>query len=1521
MARKRLNKKVIVALTLSVFASMIVLSVLMLRQLQHRDPQYFVDQARQYEQAGEWKSAFVFYQRAWDQSKDARYLVSVGNVLLADGELGRALASWRAALVNQPDLTDAHIRYVEVLLEMATLYGRLEDWRTVHEAVAGFLASAAARSAEQEAFARHADGLALIALAARDRDNLQRGEVELGRAVELAPDDVTYSLDLADHYRLHERADEGERLYRSLIERYPTAGSDAARVRVALARYLASAGRDDEAEAAFKEGVALAEGENPALRDARLEFAKFLSQRWAVLKQQGAPDSETDPLFKRTEAILTACIEDDGEAYEPYLQLAALYGTAGRHADVVDISERRLRMGLSRTGVTGQRNRLNAFTLMIYASQACVSRAVELSEEGTREEHDAWLEKADRYLADARGEFPEHPRVHYQSGRLKLARGLDREALVDLRAADEQYRTYARVNWDNKLLLARTHLRLNEAGAAREVLEGVLDVARQGRGVGAGFWTLYAQVLLQVGELDRAMAICDQILLVDTGNADAVQIKAAALERKGRSLAASQLIETASGDPVVGRLLESQGLVLDGDLPGAIDVLRRVLVDHPADPRIVGAAVRVLLAADRADEAREVVRAALAVDPEHTQLQALGVLTSEGLSSEQRDDAMLRVLGGLEDPYQRALEMAGFFWRHGDAAEAIVQLDVALGHLAAKDTPLTKNTTTAQHRTLLTMKLSVAASIDDAAAMAAARDEAVAANVDGVGGKSVIGLYHMHRREFEPAMAALQAALEEQPTDPLTLVTLGDCLQLADRHDEAGPFYDRAVRANPNDGRAHRGLAMLAKKRGDEGAYAEAMEFCRRLLPDDPWVKAALLADREEQDPAGAIARREQMLAESPDDLANLERLARLCSSAGELDKADRYYERLLALRPNEKDVVVMVSGHFRRTDRPARALAVVKAFTESRPTAETRADAMILLASHYLHVHDEDLVEQTLLAAAQEAETFEVSQAIAEFYLRYQGRPEKALPWLDKAVAHATETNSPHLAKVMAARVSCLLHPSLGDVDAARQGVDDLLARFPRNPQGLLLRSEVLSRSGRIDGAIDALSDYLRLHPDDPNALYQRALHHHAMGHAAATIADLEAIKRLHPLALQLKPRLLLARLYRQAGHPDRWIHELERVVSDAPNEAEPCEALVAAYIEEKRLADAERVVSARINRAAPAAEPRWYFLRGQVGFESGDYERALADFQRGAEVGGFSAEGVRNVLDIYLRLDRPADGIEYYGRYASSEQPTAGLLAHYARLLAKAGRVSEAVDTFRRAMSLATADAGALASVTTDLLAVWSPADATAQFEKQVVPDELARANERVLARLDRVAGRFVDAARRLEGLVVAGRSGPERALLWQETGDVYQLGGRPEEARSAYKRSVEEDPDNWVTLNNMAYLLSDQIGEHALALDYARRAVVSAGSADTYDTLGWIHVGLKEYSQGIAALSRAVRLDSEAALSYYHLGEAYRRDGQLSEASDVLHRGREILVGGAAIGEPGLLERIDTALARVQRSETAP
>jgi tetratricopeptide (TPR) repeat protein len=224
----------------------------------------------------------------------------------------------------------------------------------------------------------------------------------------------------------------------------------------------------------------------------------------------------------------------------------------------------------------------------------------------------------------------------------------------------------------------------------------------------------------------------------------------------------------------------------------------------------------------------------------------------------------------------------------------------------------------------------------------------------------------------------------------------------------------------------------------------------------------------------------------------------------------------------------------------------------------------------------------------------------------------------------------------------------------------------------------------------------------------------------------------------------------------------------------------------------------------------------------------------------------------------------------------------------------------------------------VTGDLRLAFPPAKAVALFEDTKPGDTMIRVNDRILARLFGLADQYEDAAALLEKLIETYSDGAERAVLLQELGAAHQMAGNPERARWAYEEALKYSSDNWITLNNLAYLLSDQLDESKAARPYAERAVALADNPHTLDTLGWIYVGLGEYSPAIAELSRAVRLDPSVALSYYHLGEAYRRNGQVGEAGEILRSGRDL---ARTAGDSKLIVLFDASLERVENSDTVP
>jgi len=1533
MARKQINKNLVVAITLCGFALMIVLSALMLRQLQQRDPKYFVALAESAAAQGQWQQAAVFYEQAAQQTNSAKYLVEVGEMWLRDGDVQYARLNWRKALTQEPQLIEGHVRQLRLLLRMARLYDASQYWEEVRDAADAMLKVETEKTASQTALAQNARGLALIQLRDRGAD-ADEGLGDLQSASQLAPESVDYSIDLAGEYVRREQMDKAEQVFAGLIAANTKPGAEASKVRVADARYWSGRGKSDEAERLLNEALTLAGDDMKALHDAKVAYADFVMRQWTQAMRDKNDADRATTLFDKAEAILRECTDADPEAFDAFIEMATLYRSAGKFAEVVDVCEKRISRGLSRKGVEATQNRMSAFTLMIQASEACMALGISAGQEGRIAERTSWLARAEQYVADARGEAPTHPRVLSQAGRVKIARGQERAGLDDLRAADEAYRSFGTVNWENRMIRARVHLQLNEAGAAKQVLEEVIDDPAKARAADAGIWNLYAQTLIQVGEPNRALGIVDRVLATIPDSKDAKRIKAAALERLGRNTEAGNLEKELSGSDTVRAILEARSASLSGDSERALTVLRKALDADPADQRIVSALVEELTGLNRKEEAQQIVNDAIAKNPNDEALRRLAISIRTDLTPEQRDQAMLKLIESEQDAYKKALSLVAFHLRKNNAAEALRAVVEAEQHLKAADTPMAQQATAVQHAALLRTKLRAASQVSDEAAMAAARDEGAKSNVDGAGGKSILGLYHLLRREYELAAQAFRDALAEQPTQVSSMVFLGQCLQSLGRADEARDEFERAARINPNETMAHQGLALLAQMRGDTGAFQRELAVCERLAPDDTWVREQVLVRTEEADPAAAILRREQQLAEHPDDAMSLQRLASLYETAKDQEKADRSHLRLIELQPDDLRVAGTAAAYFRRTDRAGRALEIVKHYAESRPTREQQAGAAILVANEYFQQKDLHSVERTLLDAADLVATLEVAQTLADFYFRQAENAGKAIVWFDKAVELAVAAQSPHLSAILERRIACLLDRNVNDLDRARKDVAELRRRFPDNAQGPLLDSEVHARAGQINEAVALLSEYLAKRPDDSYASFQRARYEMAMGRPAAAIDDLERIKRNDPLAFGGESRIILARLHDRAGRKDLWIAELESLAKDAPDSPRALQELVEAYIREKRYADAERIVTAQINRTAEKPDARWFFLRGRISLELKDADKALADFRKGAEVAGSTPAAISTVLDAYIRLARFVEGAAYYVGLGASNETDPVVLAQYAQLSARAGQPDSAIESFRRAMALATAcdsnradtnstdsspaRSDALASLTENLRAAFPTDQAVALFEKTPASPPIADANDRILIRLYRLSKKPDAAVALLDKAIDRAQTDCRRASLFHEKGDTHQEAGQMDRAIEAYEEALKYDAENWVTLNNVAYVLSDKRGDNKLALPYAKKAAAKAENPYTLDTLGWIYVGLGDYVSAAAELSRAIRLNPDYALPYYHLGESYRRGGRFDDAADILAGGRRM---AESAGDADLLALIDASLEKNRSHESSP
>ena len=111
-----------------------------------------------------------------------------------------------------------------------------------------------------------------------------------------------------------------------------------------------------------------------------------------------------------------------------------------------------------------------------------------------------------------------------------------------------------------------------------------------------------------------------------------------------------------------------------------------------------------------------------------------------------------------------------------------------------------------------------------------------------------------------------------------------------------------------------------------------------------------------------------------------------------------------------------------------------------------------------------------------------------------------------------------------------------------------------------------------------------------------------------------------------------------------------------------------------------------------------------------------------------------------------------------------------------------------------------------------------------------------------------------------------------------------GSQKTASDAYERVLERAPNNFVALNNLAWVYFERGDERAL--DLAKRAYDPAGRRpDVADTYGWMLVESGQVERGVKILERAARGAPDQMEIHYHLAAAINKAGDPERALEIL------------------------------------
>lgn len=1528
---KKLNKNLVLGLAVLGFAITTAAGIALVQILQRSDPAELAAKGERYaksEDPEDWLRAYQYYNRAYNVSDDARYLIPAADMFRKLGREGDALKMLKTAVVVQPDLLEAQEKILDLDLEISRMSPRSTDgWLEVKTTAQAILDLP---GQENHARALYGMGAALLGLKELSPENESLGVEYLGKAIAADPTAVEPVQTLFAHLcqgkedkperELYEcpsdRANQVHDMLTALVAQTTKPGKDAADARCLLAQfYIQNTEEFDRAAELYTEAQKVAGDDKEVQADVHAEAGTFWRIRWTVLKsdptESRRPQEEIDQAYANAVTAADKSIAMNPQGFQGYFLRAELYRLTDDVPMAIKTLERRLDLPFMREGFKSFLTRAGRYSLLIALADLNISM-MPGEERGSAafEQHSS---EASRYIEDALGEFPERPEASHSHGKLAYVRGEFSEAVKWFERSDEQS---ALPNPLNLHYLALARLQLGQTGAALEAIQRAASLPKATVDIVA----TYAQILQRTGHNRAAVDAANAALRVDPTNAQALLAQAAAYEALGESERVMPNLEKITKDQPQLIAAQARFLASQKKEQQAIDLLQKALAQNASDPQLVSTAAEIYRTMNRLDDARALIDTALAAKPDDFELR-LAKLRFSDLDEAARRKAYTELIATLPDEYDRVIRLAAVHAEEDNAAEQRTNLERAKDLLIAGSTPAAQRMGQPALRAVVDRLFELYTREEDYAAL----DRLVAqtaewnngAGLDGAEGLSYRGrrmlidglmasaksadaeaagdnagakrLADQAAEHYRKTIDTLQLALDKFPSSGETYAQLGEAYLQTNRLAEARAAMEKSNDLLPNNPAVIKRLAYICRRLNDDAGFRNWLALCRETIPDDPWVIEQSIIIDEETNPREGIARREKLRRDNPDDIQNLAALARLYHQVGDTTKARECVDALLAL----KDIgqyAAPVAALLRELDEPERALSLLEQNLRDAPN-EDKAEAQLLIAAH-LAATSSPKADAAYLAAADIEPTESVCLAIGQHFLR-TGRPAAADDWFNKGFKLAKEAKSPQLSMIYQIRIDTALRRDR--LEEARELAKAFKSEFKDDPAASFLDSEIHAASGEVKEAIEDLSRFLESARERGTsladyrykvALYRRAQLNGNRGNWQETINDLVTLVGADATALDFKPRLLLSRAYDQVGRADAALGELEAVYRDHPEATDVVAELVDRYIADQRYGDADRVLAAMLNR--DPENPAWLTRSGDVAVAQEDRTKALANYKLAAKVAGYTSTATNKLFDACMKFKLPDQGISFFEESIPPGQQSPEIVLGYARLLASRGDTAKAVDMCRLALYRRGFGSFEFLQDLTQTAMRMMGSGTLEKFQTAPTEQVFERANQHILSLMLQYSGKGEEARKIDDALLESATDPKEQSHILFRRGLTFATANDPASARKAYEDAVAKDSSNLAALNNLAYLLADSAGEEKEAVAYAKQAVevASQGAStatlvDTLDTLGYAYLRAGDVLNAIARLNRAVEIDPDYLPAQYHLGEAFRRNGQFEAA----------------------------------------
>ncbi|QQE13008.1 tetratricopeptide repeat protein [Planctomycetota bacterium] len=1098
-----------------------------------------------------------------------------------------------------------------------------------------------------------------------------------------------------------------------------------------------------------------------------------------------------------------------------------------------------------------QRYQLNAAKNV---AELLIAKSASAKDESEKDKVFASVEKTIDYI-NKRADSPSLGEI--LKAKLLYAQNKFEEATPLLEKAYKQTR-----NTDPQLMqmTAEARLKQNNWGAAIQIYEDYLTVRPTDTRIALKLASLYTTHK----QSEKARPIINKLLEIDNTNRTFLLLHATVLAYENQIDKAIEIYKSLDPEktPAFYDML-TQLYLAKKDTASARESAYKYF---EAEPTNLNALQKALSLTDTQDEKNLLIQIAKDAGAEERTLNLIADKQQGKLENLDPTQLASRINEGVDDPFTKLINEIQVYARSND----LDSLRTAIAKAAELEP---------KHPDVLKLQFNIAITDKKYDAAEQLLPDIIEQNIDKAQGNTYRARLATAKGEFELAEAAYDRALATVEVNSDLWVKYGQVLVYNKKLNEAESAFKKAVQQKPDNVNAHRGLATVYLQLNRGADALNQIKTARRYAPRSVDIlNIYLQLEQQFGNKETATEIREKIATANPTDITNRRALAGLYAEQERFNDAIELAHQLIKDEGENRTNISILAGVYALSGKPDQGETAIRQYIAGLIDKDTIADHLVL--ARYLTQQNGNI--QATLAAYQnaidieDAETRVASRELADLLFsrgQYpqaaeiykaisEGKPDDVRVALRLAETYIKSNNFDKASEVL----------SKADPDKLEVGVSE----------SLNLQAIILLNQNKSEEAIRLMTQAIRNDRENGRLHYQLA-------RMLSTLPDRtsDAIKSYNN-AIQYAPNLMIARrelaaLQQRRGRPDEAIRELQNLLSINPKDASARRQLLVVLRDEKKILEAKTVAQEAIELTPE--DPRWYSMLGDLEAVNGNYKAAVEAKMVSFDLAP-SDQAMTRIGELLFQANRPDKLIEIYD---SNNEYSTNILAkaHRGRALvllndAESGTklLDQAFDDCQNFGQLMAISAQVKAALGQEYL-----------FQKLTNQDNAEKAAwGQIIIGETLLSQRDFDQAIELSNSVLPLVTDALKLRALRTIATAHYMKEDFTASKNAYETILEAYPDDLGTLNNLAYLLADDLKTPEPALPLAKRAYeLAPQNEQILDTYGWVLFSAGQHEEAKSILEKSVAI-KPIAPGYLHLGMAYKELGRLNDAINTLNQAVE-------------------------------